>query len=88
MRRLITCFAGVCLFVGFGGASYAQIPTEVFDGNEVVANEVLVKFKEETPPEVIELAKVAEDVDVSEPVGGAGWLRFHSPFQRCCHSHQ
>src|SRR5207302_834452 len=60
---------------------WAQTPgkdkTELFQGKEAAANEVLVKFRPTTFQSVLQ-AQAAEEIDESEWVGGTGLLRFHS----------
>src|SRR5437870_3130373 len=60
---------------------WAQTPgkdkTELFQGKEAAANEVLVKFRPTTFQSVLQ-AQTAEEIDESEWVGGTGLLRFHS----------
>src|SRR5437660_6617099 len=60
---------------------WAQNPgndkTELLQGKEAAANEVLVKFRPTTFQSVLQ-AQTAEEIDESEWVGGTGLLRFHS----------
>ncbi len=51
--------------------------TEIFNGKEATANEVLVKFRPTVFQSVLE-AEAAEEIDQAEYIGGAGVLRFHS----------
>ena len=59
-------------------AGQAQnIPTEFYNGQEAVANEVLVKFGAVSLISIIQ-AEAAENVDRAQVIGGTGVLRFHS----------
>ncbi|HXN25304.1 MAG TPA: S8 family serine peptidase [Candidatus Dormibacteraeota bacterium] len=51
--------------------------TDIYDGQEVVANEVLVKFRPTTLASIVQ-AQISEDVNQVGEVGGRGALRFHS----------
>jgi serine protease len=55
----------------------ANVKTEMYDGQEAVANEVLVKFRT-APLASIFQAQAAEDVIQSEAVGSIGAMRFRS----------
>src|SRR5262249_53060663 len=52
--------------------------TEVFQGRQAVANEVLVKFRDSATPESIAQAEQNGDVDSDEEVGGTGVRLVHS----------
>ncbi len=69
------------LLVLIGVPVYAQrnsnIKTEMYNGQEAAANEVLVKFRAATLASIIQ-AEAAEDVDQAGDVGSIGVLRFHS----------
>ena len=52
--------------------------TEVFQGRQAVANEVLVKFHRSASAGNVAQAKQDEDVDSDEEVGGIGVRLFHS----------
>ena len=69
------------LLVLIGVPVYAQrnsnIKTEMYNGQEAAANEVLVKFRAVTLATILQ-AEAAEDVDQAGEVGGTGALRFHS----------
>jgi hypothetical protein len=52
--------------------------TEVFQGRQVVANEVLVKFHRSATAGNVAQAEQDEDVDSDEEVGGVGVRLFHS----------
>ncbi len=54
-----------------------QDKTELFERREVVAQEVLVKFRAATPLTIAQVA-AAHDVDAVQMVGGVGVFRFHS----------
>ena len=51
--------------------------TYFYNGQEVVANEVLVKFRAVSLISIIQ-AEAAENVDRAQGIGGTGVLRFHS----------
>jgi len=55
----------------------AQIKSEIFQGREVAAQEVLVKFRTTTPAKAQQLAQI-EDLEVSMEVGGNGTTLFRS----------
>jgi subtilisin family serine protease len=57
--------------------AWAQDKTESVNGEDVAANEVLVKFRTPGLQTVAQAEQVA-DVDRAEEVGGVGVLRFHS----------
>ncbi len=67
----------VLLMFFFAFPLWAQNKTEFFQGHEVVAQEVLVKFRV-TSTEGIRQAEQAEDLDTIRGAGGAGWLLLHS----------
>jgi len=78
MRTLpVRCVAVCGLLALFGAPAWGQ-PTELFAGKPVAAHEVLVKFRATASQENIEEAKLREDVDQEESVGGGGVRRFHS----------
>ena len=54
-----------------------NIPTEFYNGQEAVANEVLVKFSAVSLISLIQ-AESVENVDRAQGIGGTGVLRFHS----------
>src|SRR5438270_8924948 len=57
----------------------AQLKTEIFKGQEVAPNEVLVKFKSNALiAQSLPHAKLAEDIDVAEQIGPGNVMRFHS----------
>src|SRR5260370_29204933 len=60
---------------------YAQhngnFKTEMYNGQESVANEVLVKFRPTTLAAILQ-AQISEDVNQTEELGSIGVLRFHS----------
>jgi subtilisin family serine protease len=59
----------------------AQMRTESFEGQEVVANEVLLKFKlAQTQPiaQVLPEVQLAEDIDLTEGIGSGDLLKLHS----------
>jgi len=56
---------------------YAQLKTEVVAGNEAVANEVLVKFRDTNAPGLDQALK-ASNIDNARGVGRAGWVLLHS----------
>ena len=64
------------LFVGCAAARPAG--TEFYKGREVAPNEVLVKFRGTTAPQVIGQAVTGENVDETEYVGSAQAVRLHS----------
>ena len=55
-----------------------QEKTELVDGRQAVANEVLVKFHGSATPAGIAQAEQDEDIDSDDEVGGIGVRRFHS----------
>ena len=55
-----------------------QEKTELVDGRQAVANEVLVKFHGSATPAGIAQAEQDEDIDSDEEVGGIGVRLFHS----------
>ena len=69
------------LFVLIGYPVYAQhnsnIKTEMYNGQEAVANEVLVKFRAAPLASILQ-AEAAEEIDQAQGVGSIGVLRFHS----------
>jgi len=65
------------LLVGCAGAAHPT-GTEFFNGKEVAAGEVLMKFQTATPAEMISKVQLGENVDNAEFVGSAGVLRLHS----------
>ena len=70
-RRLLLCLLVLAL------PAYGQRKTEILQGREVVAGQVLVKFNTIHLP-TIQTAQWLEDVDVSETVSTEGVLRMHS----------
>ncbi len=56
---------------------YAQLKTESVAGNEAVANEVLVKFRNTNAPGLAE-ALQANNIDGARGVGTKGWVLLHS----------
>lgn len=70
----LPCLAA--LFLAF--PLWGQRQTELFQGNEVCAHEVLVKFRAGTNVATIRAAQADHDVDEARGVGGAGTLLFHS----------
>ncbi|MCI0622770.1 MAG: S8 family serine peptidase [Acidobacteria bacterium] len=71
----------------FAPLTYAQIEKEVFQGHEVAAREVLIKFRSAPPGDPaaqalleasIAAAKLLADVDFAVPAGSQGWLRWRS----------
>jgi subtilisin family serine protease len=75
------CFsrrATVCLLLGLLSIpAWAQFRTEIFNGQEAVAQEVLVKFRD-TMPAGMSAVLQAEDIERWQAVGGAGALLLHS----------
>lgn len=72
----------VLLLLLIGVPLYAQrnsgsIKTEMYNGQEAVANEVLVKFRAAPLISIIQ-AEAAENVDQAAEIGSIGVLRFHS----------
>ncbi|HXN22580.1 MAG TPA: S8 family peptidase [Candidatus Dormibacteraeota bacterium] len=55
----------------------SNLKTEMYNGQEAVANEVLVKFRAAPLTSIIQ-AEAAEDVDQAGEIGSIGVLRFHS----------
>src|SRR5713226_7845099 len=55
----------------------AQSRTELVGGNEAVANEVLVKFREGNAPGLAR-ALEATNIDGARAVGANGWVLLHS----------
>lgn len=64
------------LLVGYAAAAHGA-GTEFYNGKEVAAGEVLVKFRAETP-DVISQVQIGENLDEAEHVGSAHVLRLHS----------
>jgi subtilisin family serine protease len=64
------------LLVSCAGAARPK-GTESYQGREVAANEVLVKFRG-APPQAISQAVTGENVDETEAVGSIQAVRFHS----------
>ncbi len=64
------------LAIGSAGPAKAEKATELVDGREAAANQVLVRFRAAAPA----LAGIALGLDTDEarPVGGMGWVLFHS----------
>jgi hypothetical protein len=59
----------------------AQLKIDTFNGQEVAANEVLVKLKvprAQTASQVIADLKLVEDVDTIEGVGSGDIIKLHS----------
>ena len=57
---------------------WAQHKIEPFNGQEVVANEVLIKFKSVPSDQILSQAKSAQDLDSVEGIGSGDVLKFHS----------
>src|SRR5713101_6379119 len=55
----------------------AQSKTEFVAGNEAVANEVLVKFRDTNAPGLAQLLK-ANNIDSAQGVGAGDWVLLHS----------
>lgn len=69
----------VCLSLAiFATRASAQLKTELVEGNEVVANEVLVKPRVSTDAPAFAQALRAHQIDNVQGVGGNGWLLLHS----------
>jgi serine protease len=66
----------IILIINSAGAAQPTA-TEILNGNEVVAGEVLVKFKV-VDQKGIDQAEIEEDVDEKEYVGSTHVMRFHS----------
>ncbi len=78
-RRLLTRLGLVCvLLVTFGFTLWAQEERENFQGHDVAAREVLVKFKAGTSLGTVLLTQLAEDIDVARGVGGRKALLLRS----------
>ena len=79
MRYPLNRFGLACVvLLLFASTVAAQNQNEFFQGREVVAREVLVKFRAPTLLTKIIQAEQAGDVDRAEDVGGAGAILFHS----------
>ncbi len=80
----LTFFAALLLLLAAtqAGAQPAgagrRLKTEHFKGREVVAGQVLVKFRDAAAPEEVERAKGNADVEHERPVGGRGLRLFQS----------
>src|SRR5579871_3867164 len=57
--------------------SFAQAPTEVYNGNEVIARQILVKLPVASPAVVQAIARLV-DAQVSRPIGGGNVYLFES----------
>jgi subtilisin family serine protease len=80
VRRVFTKVSILLSFtLVFSLAAYPQSnsTTEFYNGYEVAANEVLVKFRVISLIPILQ-AEAAEDIDLAEGIGGIGALRFHS----------
>ena len=63
----------------YGVSASAQVQTETFQGQPVVANQVLIKMKTTVRRlRVMDLVSKRADADRFEPVGGAGAHKLHS----------
>ncbi len=82
MPRLLKKAAGflfLVLVVAFNGHAQnnPSIKTEFYNGHEVAANEVLVKFRAVSLTAILQ-AQAAANVDRVVGIGGAGWVLLHS----------
>jgi subtilisin family serine protease len=78
MRQLLIRCGVVCVgLLFFAPPLWAYDNIEIFQGQDVAAREVLVKFRA-ARPETLNEVEQAGDVDVSEGVGGAGAHLFRS----------
>lgn len=82
MSNPVKSACALALFVLIAGPldaqrSFNNLKTEMYNGREAAANEVLVKFRS-APLVAIIQTEAAEDVDQAEEVGSVGVLRFHS----------
>jgi len=80
VRRLFQkagSFVFLVLVVSLGAHAQSSLKTEFYNGYEVAANEVLVQFRAVSLVGITK-AQSAENIDQTQGIGGAGWLRFHS----------
>jgi subtilisin family serine protease len=77
MRLSRVCLANVAAALVMVAPSGAQIATELFQGNEVKAGEVLVKFRTEQPSTLAAI-RSAHDIDKIKGLGGIRTRVLHS----------
>ncbi|OLE55990.1 MAG: hypothetical protein AUG51_00235 [Acidobacteria bacterium 13_1_20CM_3_53_8] len=80
---IVACLFSSTLFIVRTASSQAQLPdeprrTEVINGHEAVAGNVLVKFRSRTTPNALDQARQEVGADDVHRVGGTGVHLFHS----------